>query len=114
MTARNKIIKVLKSFDYTNIALDEVGYAMTDASPEVIGDIADAILNALGDMPFHVARFYRDNGGHGWTIQHRLDCRPDLLSCPFSTARPDRTPEPGDYHVELNPADYEEMRIIDG
>jgi hypothetical protein len=113
-TARNKIIEALSRFPYTAFRLKEVGYASLTTSHEVAGDIADAILNALGDMPFHVARFYRNGDDHEWTIQHRLDCRPDLLACPFSRARPDRYPEPGEYHVELNPVDYEEMRIIDG
>lgn len=115
-TAREKIIGALKRFPFDDYGLDDVSYQI-ESDPEAqewIPDLADKILEALGDMPFHVARFYRNGDDHEWTIQHRLDCRPDLLACPFSRARPDRYPEPGEYHVELNPVDYEEMRIIDG
>lgn len=71
MSAREKIIEAIRGIKY-----DEAHFA------EYAADLADAILAAIDDQPFHTIELRQ----HDWTIKHPLDCRDDLFGCEYNHA----------------------------
>ncbi len=55
--------------------------ARTDVA--LLLDEVDRLRAALGpDLPYHVIELRED----GWTIMHRIACRPNLFDCPYNQA----------------------------
>ena len=105
MNARDQIIQAIRAYPGVEFQGVEVGFSEDEA-----GDLADRILAVLDGVPYHVADFRRDGQ---WTIQHMLSCRPDLLSCPYSTARVTLTVAVGRYHVELDQVNPHKLVLLE-
>lgn len=103
MSARDKVIEALKTFNWGRHSLDEVALGLADHPDEQrwLSPLADHVLAALDAQPFHTTELREG----GWTLKHPLDCRDDLFNCLLNRALQVSGPPPGGpgiYRVDLD------------